>query len=262
MIRLSTPAIGTVDLDLREYGSGSRTYLVLHGGAGPSSVYGFAELLAAGSARVIVPTHPGFEATSRPEQLNGVAALADVYAALLERLALTDVTVVGNSVGGWIAAELSLRAPNRIGAVVLVGAVGIVVDGHPIPDFFAMNFDEVRQRSYYDPQRFGFDPSALPPERFVMLQSNRAALTAYAGQSMQDATLRARVANLRVPVLVLYGEADRIAEPEYGRAFAEAIPNAQFTILPRSGHLPQLETPEELLAAVVAFANDLSYSEH
>jgi len=45
------------------------------------------------------------------------------------------------------------------------------------------------------------------------------------------------------PTLVLWGEADRIVDPDYGRAYADAIPGARFELLRWSGHLPQLETP-------------------
>jgi pimeloyl-ACP methyl ester carboxylesterase len=50
--------------------------------------------------------------------------------------------------------------------------------------------------------------------------------------------------------LVLWGDSDRIADPDYGRAFADAIPLARFQLLPDTGHLPQLETPEQLMNAI------------
>ncbi len=50
---------------------------------------------------------------------------------------------------------------------------------------------------------------------------------------------------------VVWGESDGIVGPEYGKAYAAAIPTSQFTLLPRSGHLPQVETPEELLGALL-----------
>jgi pimeloyl-ACP methyl ester carboxylesterase len=55
---------------------------------------------------------------------------------------------------------------------------------------------------------------------------------------------------VQIPVQVLWGESDRIVDPAYGKAYAAAIPGATFTLLPRTGHLPQLETPEELLEAL------------
>jgi pimeloyl-ACP methyl ester carboxylesterase len=58
-----------------------------------------------------------------------------------------------------------------------------------------------------------------------------------------------------VPTLVLWGESDRIVDPEYGRAFAAAIPAAQFQLLAETGHVPQIESPQKLLSAIRAFAD-------
>src|ERR1700761_6329082 len=102
-------------VDSYEAGSG-RPVLLLHGGAGPQSVTGFADLLAErGHVHVIAPTRPGFSGTPRPESLTTVRGLAELYAGLLDDLDLTDVTVIGNSVGGWITAELALLGSRRIG---------------------------------------------------------------------------------------------------------------------------------------------------
>src|SRR5205823_12613139 len=85
-----------------------RPFLLLHGGGGPQTVAAFGDLLAAErSARVITPTHPGFAGTPRPEALRSVADLAALYLSLLAELDLSGVTVVGNSIGGWIAAEMA-----------------------------------------------------------------------------------------------------------------------------------------------------------
>ena len=98
--------IGPVEVSIAEYGSG-QPFLLLHGGAGPASVTGFAELFAAThDVRVLVPTHPGFGGTPRPEALHSIPALAALYNTLLDRLDLADVTVMGNSIGGWITAEI------------------------------------------------------------------------------------------------------------------------------------------------------------
>src|SRR5436853_7781653 len=68
-----------------------RPFLILHGGGGPQTVSGFAELLAAERpARVITPTHPGFAGTPRPDSLASVAGLAELYVALLGELDVRD----------------------------------------------------------------------------------------------------------------------------------------------------------------------------
>src|ERR1700761_7852416 len=95
-------------VDSYEAGTG-RPVLLLHGGAGPQSVTGFADLLAQRApAHVIAPTHPGFGGTPRPESLDSIRGLAELYVGMLADLDLTDVTVIGNSIGGWITAEMAL----------------------------------------------------------------------------------------------------------------------------------------------------------
>ncbi len=80
--------------------------------------------------------------------------------------------------------------------------------------------------------------------------ANLAALFAYAGPAMTDPTLLDRLGRLDLPAHVIWGEADRIVPPEYGRVLAKAIPGAHFTLLPEAGHLPQVEAPEQLLGAI------------
>ena len=87
-----------------------------------------------------------------------------------------------------------------------------------------------------------------------MMAANRAALEVYAGRAMADPGLLDRLPSVTVPVLAIWGEADCIIPAEHGRAYAKAIPGARFLLLPEAGHLPQLETPDRLLAAVLDFA--------
>ncbi|WP_419817602.1 alpha/beta fold hydrolase [Glaciibacter flavus] len=242
---------GSVPLTVDERGSG-RPVLILHGGAGPASVTGFADLLSASTdARVIVPTHPGFGGSPRPESLSTIDGLAEVYAGLLETLDLSDVVLVGNSIGGWIAAEMALRHPDRLGRVVLVDSVGIEVEGHPVASSLAPA--QLAQYSWYDPAKApSMDPATMPPALAQMRGANQAALAVYGG-TMSDPTLLGRLAGIDVPVLVLWGEADRVVDPDYGRAFAAAIPGARFELLAKTGHVPQMETPDTLLDAIRPF---------
>lgn len=250
---LNVEGIGSVELSVSRRGQG-RPFVVLHGGAGPQSVDGFAGLLAdTGQVSVLTPIHPGFGGTTRPPTLVTVRGLAAVYLALLDELDLTDVTVVGNSIGGWIAAELALLGSARIARVVLVGATGIDVPGHPVADIFSLPLDEVMQLSYHDPDAYRVDLSTLPAAARDIAAGNRAALSVYSGTSGVDPTLLGRLGDLDLATLVVWGESDRIVDPDYGRAYAAAIPGAQFELLTAAGHLPHIEAPDRLLAAIASF---------
>jgi pimeloyl-ACP methyl ester carboxylesterase len=246
--------LGTVPVTFSDQGTG-RPFLLLHGGAGPLSVADFADRLAeTGSARVITPVHPGFSGTPRPDWLSSPAGLAQVYDALLDELDLSDVVVVGNSIGGWIAAEMAVNGSPRIARAVLIDAVGIDDPDHPVVDFFSLRLDQVAEFSYHDPDKFRIDPSAMSDEQRAAMAGNREALAAYSGTAMSDPTLNVRLGRVDVPVLVLWGDSDRIVVPEFGRAYAKAIPGAVFQLLPDTGHVPQIETPDQLLAAIGDFA--------
>ena len=125
--------------------------------------------------------------------------------------------------------------------------------GRPVADFFSLTPAELAERSYHDPATYGIDPARLPARAREAMAGNRAAIEVYAGRAMTDRTLAARLGAVTTPTLVVWGEADRIADPDFGRSFAAAIPGAEFTLLPRTGHLPQIETPDALADVVWAF---------
>lgn len=249
---------GTLDITVDLHGgTQGHPFLLLHGGAGPQTVTGFAGLLAdQRPARVFTPVHPGFDGTTRPAWLTDVTTLARCYAQLLDDLRLRDVTVVGNSIGGWIAAELAALGSDRIGSVILVNAVGIPVPGHPIADTFGLTPVELSRLSFHDPSKFRFDPTKLSEAQRAVAAANRATLQVYSGpHTMADPTLPDRLAKVAHPALVAWGASDRVVDADYGRAYAKAVPGAEFRLLHGTGHMPQTETPDQLLPVVWDFAD-------
>jgi pimeloyl-ACP methyl ester carboxylesterase len=248
---INVERVGPVELTVEESGDG-RTCLVLHGGAGTQSVTAFAQLLAEkGRNRVLVPTHPGFGGTSRPKGLDSVAGLAALYRGLLDDLGLEDVTVIGNSVGGWIAAELALLGSPRVSRMVLLDAVGVAVQGHPVADVSGLSLPEIQALSFHDPAPFQVDPASIPDAQKAIMAANAATLAVYAGSpAMADPTLLGRLGGVTLSSLVLWGESDQIVAPAYGQAYASAIPGARFEVLPATGHMPQMETPELVIQAI------------
>ncbi len=250
---LTIDTVGPLELTVTDSGTGP-TYLLLHGGGGPQTVTAFAGLLTATRARVITPVHPGFGGTVRPDALRTVAQLARLYVALLDQLDVHDVTVIGNSLGGWVASEIALLHSPRVSGLIIVDGVGIDVADHPIIDFFAIPLDQITQYSFHDPEKFRVNPEALPPAVRAALPGNRASLATYAGTTMSDASLARRLGAVTTPTLVLWGDADKVVDADYGRAYAAAIPGARFELLTATGHLPQVETPEQLCDAIQRFA--------
>jgi pimeloyl-ACP methyl ester carboxylesterase len=243
----------TVPVLVSDYGPG-RPVLLLHGGGGPATVDAFARHLAAErGVRVLVPTHPGFGGTERPERISSIRDLAALYAALLEVEGLTDVTVIGNSIGGWIAAELAALGTVSVARLVVIDGAGLDLAGHPTADFFSLTFDQLAELSYARPDVFRIDPTALPEPARAAMAGNRASLLTYAGSAMVDPTLASRLATIAVPTLVVWGDHDRMIDVAVGEAFANAIPGARFELLANTGHLPQLETPDAVVSVLDGF---------
>lgn len=250
---LRVDSVGVVEVTVQDRDR-TRPFLLLHGGGGTVTMSGFADLLAERThSRVLLPTHPGFGGTPKPDELTSVSRLAQTYITMLDQFDLTDVTVIGNSFGGWLAAEIALRESPRVSGIVIIDGIGIEVPGHPMTDVSGLSPAEIRSYSWHDPSKapapavkgegeVGGGTGPSPDVR---------ALIGYAGPAMSDPTLAERLGRLDIPVQVLWGESDRIVDPEYGKAYAAAFPLATFTLLPRTGHLPQLETPEELLGALL-----------
>jgi pimeloyl-ACP methyl ester carboxylesterase len=248
-LTVTVPGTGPVQVSLEDRGQG-RPFLLLHGGAGPQSMAGFAALLAEREpARVLTPVHPGFAGTPRPPALSTPAGLAAAYRALLDELGLDDVTVIGGSIGGWIAAELALLDSPRVSGIVLIGAVGIEVPGHPVPDVSALSLPQLMALSYHNPAPFIPDLGALTGQQKAAMAANRAAVALYAPTN-SDPTLLGRLRDINIPALVICGQADQIATPDYGRAYAQAIRHARYVLLPETGHMPMIETPELLLTTI------------
>lgn len=248
----ATVMYGDLPLTLSEAGKG-RPVLLLHGGGGPRTVAGLAEHLSR-SAHTIAPTHPGWNGTPRPDWLAGIDDLALLYLRMLHERGLTDVLVIGSSMGGWTAAEMAaLDTTGIVTGLILINAVGVRIEGAPITDFFALDARAAAEHTLHDPDRFKADLASLSADQVAVQQANMATVRAIAADPyMYDPKLLHRLPRIEVPTLVLWGESDRIVTPAYGAAYAEAFGNARFELIAEAGHLPQIEQPEATFALIDA----------
>jgi len=130
---------GFVELDgcrvhLRRGGAGN-PLLFLHGASGAPVVMPFMEKLAE-RFDVLVPEHPGYGQSDEPAWLENIHDMAYFYLDFLKQLGLKDVTLVGSSMGGWIAMEMAVRDTSRLSSLVLVSPAGIAAPGVKAADIF------------------------------------------------------------------------------------------------------------------------------
>lgn len=226
--------------------------LYLHAGDGIEPSLGFIDRLAQ-TFRVIAPSHPGFGGSP----LSGCRDIHDLayhYLDLLDAMRLQAPLVAGSSFGGWIAAEIAVRAPERLGQLVLIDAVGIKTgpaDQREIADIFSYTPEALNALIYKHP------PPAPPPkdiEAARRIARNRESLSLFGwSPTLHDPRLARWLHRISTPTLLLWGSDDRVVSPDYGRAYARAIPGAQFELIEDAGHFPEREQEGKVAAAVSRF---------
>jgi pimeloyl-ACP methyl ester carboxylesterase len=244
-----------IALELFEGGEGA-PLLFLHSAQGFRPDQPYVGLLAQ-KRRLIAPSHPGFGASALPLWLDSVDDIAHLYLELLERRGLTKVDVVGCSLGGWIAAEIATKVPERIGKLVLVGPVGVKLgpmDKLDIPDIFAMPQEAVTRLLFHDPAKGRLDVAQLSDDQLLTIARNRETTALLTWEPwMHNPKLPHRLHRVTVPTLFLRGVSDGIVSQSYIDGYAKLFPNARVATIAAAGHAPQLEQPEAFARAVFAF---------
>ncbi len=193
--------------------------------------------------------------------------LVQLYLAILDSIPADDVTVIGFSFGGWIAAELAVANPKRLARLILVDPVGIKLGGREdrdITHFFNTDPHELNRRSWHDPARrpagiygLGWQATiseAMTDGEMISFARNWDSLCLYAWKPhMYNPQLQHWLHRISVPTKLIWGESDRIVTPDYGRTYAGLIPGAEFSVIQEAGHHPELEQPDAFLTAVAEF---------
>jgi pimeloyl-ACP methyl ester carboxylesterase len=248
-------SIAGVEIEMFERGRGA-PILYLHGGAGIALDVPFIDLLAS-ERRIIAPSHPGFGKSSLPDWLDSVDDIAHIYLELMDHLGLTRTDVVGLSVGGWIAADLATKVPERLERLVLIGPVGVKTgppDKLDIPDVFAMPQDKLDRLRFHDPAKNPADLASLPDEELHIVARNRETLALLTWEPyMHNPKLKHRLHRVNVPTLFLRGASDGIVSAEYLKRYAALIPRARTETIAEAGHLPHVEQPAATAAQVLQF---------
>ena len=247
--------VGDVKLQAVMRGQGD-AILFLHPEIGLDPRAPFLDALA-DHARVLAPSHPGFDHSELPRGFNHIDDLAYCYLDLLEAYDLSNVTLVGSSLGGWIALEMAIKSTQRIARLVLADAYGVKF-GQPtdreIADIFAQPAAELARLSYFDPALGACDGTKLTDDEAYVVARNRESAARFGWSPyMHDTKLVARLHRIKIPTLVMWGDSDGIVKPDYGRALAGSIPNAQFRLIERCGHYPHLERPDVFVREVESF---------
>jgi pimeloyl-ACP methyl ester carboxylesterase len=249
----STVEAAGTKLHLMRAGRG-RPVLVLHHETGTLDRLPFYDALAA-KYDVLVPHHPGYSRSERPDWMRSTRDIAVVYRGLLSELKLGNATLVGLGFGGWIAAEMASMAPADLSKLVLVGAMGIKPPQGDILDLAVTGYMDYARAGFHDPKAFdrvyGAEPSGDQLEMWDICRemSFRIAWKPY----MYSQTLPHLLRSVRAPALVVWGDDDKVVPQSAAKCYLEALPDAKLQIVKSCGHCVDMEQPEALAKLVTEF---------
>jgi pimeloyl-ACP methyl ester carboxylesterase len=250
--------VGGIELEVVRRGA-SRPILLLHGFQTIDPEARFLDLLSR-RREIIAPSSPGFANSPRPKDFDTIYDLVHLYLELLDTLPSEKATLVGFSFGGWLAAEVAVACSHRLDKLILVDPLGIKISDRETPDIldiFNRSPEEVRRKSWHDPDRFAPDFDAMSNEALVVYARNREALCLYAWHPyMYNSQLPRWLGRIKVPTLLLWGESDGVVRPDYGRAYSRLIPGSRFELVERAGHHPEIEQPEVFVERVFRFLEE------
>jgi pimeloyl-ACP methyl ester carboxylesterase len=243
--------------------------VLLHGIA--SSMYTWKDLLPglAADHDVVAMDFPGFGGSDVPPALSAELLRATVVG-LMDRLALPQATLVGNSLGGATATFVAARDPERVSRLVLIDAAGFRMAAESRPAILRYTAGPLGSMLVRVPRprpilslglrQVFFDDRLVTPERVDeyeapllrpgALAAIRSLLRAPAPSAAEYAAM---LRGLRQPSLVLWGAEDRWIPPSDADLYTLAIPGARKRVLSECGHMPQEERPAETLRLVREF---------
>ena len=183
--------------------------------------------------------------------MSRIEDLARHYLDLFDVLGIRDLSLVGQSMGGYLAATFAIDASERVRRLVLAAPIGLRVPEHPTTDIFTIPGDELLAHFTADPSLFdGRFPDPPTPEFLAHSYREAASAARILWERPYDPRLPRWLHRLTMPTLLLWGDADRITPVEQIDVWAELVPGAERRVLPGVGHL----LFDESAAAVAAVA--------
>jgi len=240
----------------------ARSIVFLHGLGGSQSTW--AGLLGSfvDSSRVAAIDLPGHGASDKPSSAAfpyTVEALAQACGEAIAELGMAPAIVVGHSLGGAVAMQLAHDRPDLVEGLVLIASAGMGQEiSHTLLDLVeaAPTLDEARAMLdlFFENKKLILERGVRDMHESRSQEGADAAMKAIANavfsRDGQTTGLEERLADLTVPVLIVWGAFDRVVPFHHGASAARAIPGAWVEIMAGIGHVPQVEAPEQLASTM------------
>jgi len=231
-------------------------------------------VLADAGFRCIALDLPGFGQSPMPRESITISGYGVLVDELLEQLEISSACLVGNSMGGFIAAEVAIRFPKRAARLVLVSAAGLSVEDmrhdHGMALLHRLDFlltaytgwwasksDLVARRERMRSVVFAIvtaHPGKLPaPLVAESLRGSGKKGFMPAVEALTTYPIRERLPEIGCPTLIVWGTKDHLVPVKDAHEFEKLIPDSRKVIYPDTGHLPMMERPTAFNALVQAF---------
>jgi pimeloyl-ACP methyl ester carboxylesterase len=206
--------------------------------------------------RVVIPLMPIYEMSLHQAGVPGLVSFVESFVSFKS---LTDMTLLGNSLGGHVALVFTLHNPKTVKRLVLTGSSGLFEDsmGGSFPK--RGNYTYVKDRveyTFYDPATA---TKELVDEVFDITNSNMKALRIIAiAKSAQRHNMAKEVTKINVPTLLIWGLNDTITPPIVAHEFNRLIKGSVLHFIDRCGHAPMMEHPEKFNKILLQFLRKTS----
>ena len=237
-------------------GSGDPLVVLHHSTGNPGwlPVYeGLAEHFA-----VTVLDMPGFGGSERPEWARHPRDLAALVRRTIEKLELGSVHLVGLGFGGWVAVEMASFSDHDLRSLTLVGAPGVQPDEGEIADFIFYEFEDYMKLGFSSDDAYAevFGEEAAPELRELWDFSREMTARLTWKPWMFNRQLLPILAEIRTPVLLLWGSEDRVVPVAVAEVYERNLANARLELLQGLGHLVELEDAAKVATLIADFASD------
>lgn len=235
-------------------GSGS-TILILHGLFGALS--NFSDVIDGfkGKYRVLIPVMPIYDMPMRQASLEGLLAFIERF---VDTMGLTDMTLLGNSLGGHVGLMYTLAHQENVRSLVLTGSSGLFENtmGGSFPK--RGSYDYIKERvayTFYDPATA---TKELVDEVFEITSSIPKCMNiVQIAKSAQRNNMADDLPNIKVPTCLIWGLNDTITPPQVGHEFNRLIPNSELFFIDKCCHAPMMERSEPFNRFLDGFLNRL-----
>lgn len=234
-------SVNNIPVTMLTAGSGS-PLLVIHG-AGTS--HGFDHALTwAETHRVLIPMHPGWSTSGDAEWMTTINDFRLHYLDLIDQLGLTQIDIVGHSLGGRIAAAFATEHRRRVRRLVLVSPAGLSLPGYGLPDFSKMAPDQILDHLTTNVPLIASRLPNPPSPEWLAERGREAASFGRVFADMTNAHFTHWLHRVTMPSMLVWGAQDRTTPIQQADEWRKYIPGIQFVPVPGAGHLVLEERPK------------------